>query len=201
MIYDPDLVNTIERKRKARGLDRHDEAWNGVNVALSPPNDEQQQIVAAICCIIQFIYNFQKPPEVRAGINVSDRIEGWEENYRCPDVAVNMNRNPAVNCGTHWHAGLDFLVEIIGPGDPTRKKLPFYASIKSREVLIVNRSPWELELYQLQGEDLVLAGKSSLSEPNVLTSSVLPLTFRLVAGESRPQIEIVHATTGQSWRV
>src|SRR5437899_2801748 len=112
------------------------------------------------------------------------------ENHRCPDVVVYLEGNPAVDCGTHWCGGPDFLTEIMSPGDPTREKLPFYASINTREVLIVDRDPWQLELCQLQSGNLVEVGRSSLAQPDVLTSSVLPVTLRMVAGTNRPQIEI-----------
>jgi hypothetical protein len=35
----------------------------------------------------------------------------------------------------------------------------------------------------------------------MLRSAVFPLTFRLVAGDPRPQIEVRHAETGNSWMV
>ncbi|MEO6809496.1 MAG: hypothetical protein ABI353_10345, partial [Isosphaeraceae bacterium] len=79
--------------------------------------------------------------------------------------------------------------------------IPFYAQIGTRELFLVDRDPWTLELYRLDGGALVLASKSDLSQPNVLTSSVLPLTFRFVPGEGRPRIEVVHADGVQRWLV
>lgn len=201
VICDPDIIADFETDREENGLDKYDEAWEGVPVIMSLPNDEHQEIVTRFSGCLQAIYNWKSPPHIRAGVNVSDRIDGWKENYREPDVAAFLEGNPAINCGTHWCGGPDFLTEILSAGDPTYEKIPFYESVGVREMLIINRDPWRLELYQRQNDKLVLVGTSSLDQPNVLTSSVLPTTFRLVNGPTRPQIEIVDPGSGQKWLV
>ncbi len=165
------------------------------------PNDEHQELVQMLCAILQIIFGIPCPHKIRPGVNVSDRAEGWDKNFRAPDVVAFLAGNPAINCGTHWCGGPDFLTEIRSKNDPTCEKLPFYASVNVREVLIVNRYPWQLELHQLNNGEMVEAGKSSLDQPNLLSSLVLPVTFRLVPGTSRPQIEIVHTATGQTWTI
>lgn len=66
-----------------------------------------------------------------------------------------------------------------------------------RELLIVDRDPWQLELYQLQNGKLNCVAESSLADPAWLCSSVLPLEMQLVAGAKRPQISI-RRTDGQA---
>ncbi|MCH7988662.1 MAG: Uma2 family endonuclease [Planctomycetes bacterium] len=110
------------------------------------------------------------------------------------DVAVYLN-------DTHWYGGPDFAVEIISPNDRAREKLEFYAKVNTRELLIVDRDPWALELYRLQDKKLVLAGKSTLDDAAVLSSEVVPLSWQLVAGDKRPKIEVTHADGKQSWTV
>lgn len=70
-----------------------------------------------------------------------------------------------------------------------------------REFLIVDRDPWQLEMYALKGKEMALAGRTIAGESTILTSQVLPLTFRWVppAKPGRPQIEIVRTTDGQRW--
>ena len=92
--------------------------------------------------------------KVMAGVNVSDREHGWKKNYRCPDVVVFLNHTKAVDCDTFWFGGPDFAVEIASPGDRSREKLEFYAKVGTRELLLVDRKPWSLELYRLDGEKL-----------------------------------------------
>ncbi len=197
LVCDPDVISEFETEREASGLDKYDEVWEGVPVIMSLPNNEHQLMVGGIAFAVQSAFGWPCEHQILPGANVSDHVDDWKSNYRAPDVAVYLDGNPAVDCGTHWCGGPDFLTEIISPGDPTREKLPFYESVNVREVLIVDRDPWRLELYQRQNGKLVLADTSSLDQPNVLTSSVLPVTFRLVNGPTRPQIEIVHQSSGQ----
>jgi Uma2 family endonuclease len=200
LICDPDIASEFESQREANGLDKYDEVWDGVIVVTSPPNIEHQQLVSGFVFAIQSAFGWPSVHQVLPGANVSDRDVDWKSNYREPDVVVYCDGNPAVNCGTHWNGGPDFLVEIVSPGDPTRDKLPFYASVNSREVLIVDRYPWRLELYRLQNGQMLKVGQSDLNQPNILQSSVLPVSFRLVAGSARPQIELTHSASGQAWR-
>ena len=88
VICDPDIIDAFEAKREANGLDKYDEVWEGVPVIMSLPNDEHQEIVTRFSGFLQAIYNWQSPPHIRAGVNVSDRVDGWKENYREPDVAA-----------------------------------------------------------------------------------------------------------------
>ena len=201
LVCDPDVISELEIEREANGLDTYDEVWEGTAVIMSLPNIEHQQLVGGIGFAVQTAFGWPCKHQVLPGVNVSDRIEDWKSNYRAPDFVVYLEGNPAVHCGTHWCGGPDFLTEIISPGDPTREEIPFYESVNVREMLIIDRAPWQLELYQRQDGKLVLAGKSSLDQPIVLSSSVLPLTFHLVTGQTRPQIEITHQASGQKWLV
>ena len=106
------------------------------------------------------------PPAARVeksipGINLSDRADDWEHNYRCPDVAVFLPGNLAEKFEAHYRGPADFLVEIVSPHDNTREKIPFYSALGVRELLIIDRYPWSLELYRHNGKELVLAGQSS----------------------------------------
>ncbi len=102
------------------------------------------------------------------GVNLSDRDEGWEQNFREPDVAVFLRDGKAIDCGTHWRGAADFLVEIISPGERTRDKIPFYSSLGVVELLIIDRDPWTLELYRHQNGQLEKVGQSTLAAPEVL---------------------------------
>ena len=88
------------------------------------------------------------------GVVISDRVEGFEQNYRWPDVAVFLAGTTSRECGTHWCGGPDFMVEIRCRGDRTMQKLPFYASINVRELLIIDRDPWSMEIYRLRDSEL-----------------------------------------------
>jgi Uma2 family endonuclease len=143
--------------------------------------------------------NFSAGDSVLPGCNVSDRDAGWMDNYREPDVAVYLASNPARDSSTHWVGGPDLAVEIVSPGENPRQKLDFYAKVNTREVLIVDRYPWAVELYQLQAGSLVLVGTSTLASPAVLVSGALPLTYQLQPTTPRPTILVTHTTAGQTW--
>ena len=77
-------------------------------------------------------------------------------------MAVFLQTNPARRLDTHFLGGPDLLVEILSPHDASRLKLAFYANIGVREVLLVDREPWSLELYQIQEGTLQLAGRTTV---------------------------------------
>jgi len=52
----------------------------------------------------------------------------------------------------------------------------------------------------MQGQ-LKSSGHSNPEAPIELQSIVLPLNFRLVPGEARPTIEVVHHDGRQVWRI
>jgi Uma2 family endonuclease len=200
LILDKDLASDIKARRLAQGLDKHDEVWEGATVVMPWPNNEHQDIVNRFSELLGIIYGWSRPHFIFPGVNISDRPFNWKENFRCPDFVVYLQGNPAVNYETFWH-GPDFLIEVASEDDGSRDKLPFYASVNTREVLIIDRDPWTLELYQLQNGNLVLVGESTLAQPNVLPSSVLPISFQLIAGSARPAIRVSQVGTAQNWTI
>lgn len=199
LILDPFAAREFVESRAANGADKFDEVWEGRIVVPPLPNVEHQEVVFAFSPALHEVVVVSGIGVAFTGVNVSDRAEQWEHNYRGPDVAVFLRTNPAVNHGTHFEGGPDFLVEILSPGEKPYDKFDFYAKVNTREVLIVQRDPWWIELHQLQNGKLVKVGRSELPGSAVLASSVLPLTFRLIPGPSRPKIEVTHAPGGKKW--
>jgi hypothetical protein len=163
------------------------------------PNNEHQMIVMDLCYAFCGAVDRRTGDRVLPGANVSDRDQDWLTNYREPDAVVYRAGNAAVDRNTHWIGGPDLAVEVISPGDKSRDKLDFYAKVNTREVLIVDRDPWALELYQLASGVLQPAGRLDLANPAVLASGMLPLTFQLRVGTPRPTILVTHTATGQTW--
>lgn len=188
-------------QRRASGADRYDEVWDGVYRVTPLPNDEHQQIVSRLTYVFQDVIEMAERGDVRAGTNVSDRIEKWTGNFRIPDVAVFLRGGAAKCLGEFWHGGPDFLVEIVSSHDDTREKIPFYSKIGTREMLIVDRDPWSLELLRLDREGLRKVGRSDLANSVLLVSEVTPFSFRLLAGSPRPVIEVRSTESGKVWLV
>lgn len=178
-----------------------DEVWEGRVVRPALPNNEQQALVARLSVPFTSVVNWDAGDRVQPGGNVSDREKGWEQNYRLPDILVALAGGRAKDCDAHWCGGPDLVVEIESPGQDARDKLDFYAAVGTREVLVIDRDPWCLELYRLDGEVLRSVGRSDESGPAALESAVLPLTFRLQPGTPRPVIVVAHPAGGQTWNV
>jgi Uma2 family endonuclease len=201
LIQDRRFEKQLRRERAASGADRYDEVWDGVYV-MSPLADiEHQQIVGGLHAILQIVIKWSKQGEVFPGCNISDRDEDWTRNYRIPEIAVYLNDNRALFRDTHVVGGPDLAVEITSPDERPRAKLPFYAKVATREVLLLDRKRWRLELYRLDGRKLVRVGRSTPDDPAPLASATVPLTFRLVAGQPRPTIDVAHADGAQRWTV
>jgi len=199
IIYDPITEQEFRAAREGTAASRRDEVWDGVLVVPPQANNEHQRIVMGLCYACSSVIDWDAGDMVLPGANVSDRDAGWIHNYRDPDVVVYLATSPALNGNTHWVGGPDLAVEVVSPGEDGRLKLDFYAKVGTREVLVVDRNPWALELYQLQGAALVSVGTSDVASGAVLTSCALPLTFQLQAGVARPTIHVAHTTNGQTW--
>lgn len=200
VVMDRRFAEELREQRAVAGSDRWDEVWEGTYMMAPLPNIEHQELVGAIVSVLRVIVPTSRGL-VLPGTNVSDREKDWEQNYRCPDVAVYLKQNPAIMCDTHWCGGPDFAVEIVSPDDMVRDKLSFYGKVAMRELLVIDRDPWSLDLLQLSGRKLKSVGVSTGSKARALKSRVLPLKFRLVGGKLRPSIEIVRTTDDKAWRV
>jgi len=201
MVLDPYVEEHILSDRVGSDGDQYDEVWEGVYVVTPLPNNDHQEIVCDLGSILTEIIRRSRLGKVFPGVNLSDCGDGWKQNYREPDVAVFLNDTKAIDHGTHWQGAADFLVEIISPGERTREKLPFYSSLGVVELLIIDREPWTLELYRHQDGQLTKVGQSTLAAPEVLASQAVGLTFQLLPGETRPQIQVTHPASGRNWEI
>jgi Uma2 family endonuclease len=199
LINDPEQVRRLIRERRRSGGDRYDEVWNGVYVMSPLADNEHQKLILNLSAALLATVGTREGASVFAGANVSDRPDDWTKNFRCPDVLVFLPGNPAEDRGSHWLGGPDFAVEVISRRDRSRKKFDFYAKVGVRELLLVDRKPWRLELYRLIGGRFEPAGISEPGRGEILTSNVLEMTFRLVTGQTRPQIEVTCPADGRTW--
>lgn len=88
IVADPALTSQLMATRQQAGSDRWDDVWDGASMLVPLPNDEHQGLVQRLETILDIPIGKTRLGVVRPGVNESDRIEGWKENYRCPDVVA-----------------------------------------------------------------------------------------------------------------
>ena len=199
IVADAEEERRLRRHRRITGADRWDEVWNGVYFMSPLPNNQHQNVATRIASALEAVIQQTDRGLVFAGCNVSDRRTGWKKNYRCPDIAVFLRGNAAEDCGTHWFGGPDLAVEIVSPQDRSRRKLPFYARVGTREVLILDRDPWRLELHRLDGDAMTLVGAATVEGGETVRTDSVPFAWRLVAGAERPQVEMTSTESERRW--
>jgi hypothetical protein len=201
LVIDPSEAARMIARRRELGLDSYDEVWDGVYIMSPIADDDHQEIVGGLDGVLQAVIFFPGLGKVRPGVNISDRDKGWTDNYRVPELVVYLPGNPARNRKTHWVGGPDFALEVVSEGDRSREKFDFYATVSTRELLLVDRYPWALELHVLKRKKMRLVGRSTPEDSQWLKSTVLPLEFRLIDGTPRPRIEVRHVDSGQTWLI
>jgi hypothetical protein len=201
LVLDPIEEKRLKAEREACEAARYDEVWEGVYVMAPLANNEHQDVQLGLAAAFKAAVGWDSSARVHAGANVSDREDDWEHNYRIPDVVVVFPGGAARDCGTHWCGGPDFCVEIASRGDRNREKIDFYASIGVRELLLIDRDPWKLEMFRATGSRLQSVGRSDATTSDLLASDVVPVAFRLVLAGARPKIEVIHRDGVQRWLV
>ncbi len=201
LITDRNLEERLIAQRRADGTDKYDEVWEGLYVMAPMANNEHQDLVDDLCTILTLAVKWPGLGRVNPGVNVSDRKTQWQENYRCPDVAVFLNETEAEDCGTHWFGGPDLAIEIVSPFDRSAEKLPFYAQVGVRELIFIQRDPWAIVLYRLTGAELVETGRSTIADSRLLTSEVVPLNWQLKLLNGQSVVQVSHHDSEQNWTI
>jgi len=199
VMISPSNWKEILRQRRALGQDHKDEVWDGVYFMAPDPTNSHQSFVLDLASVFKLAA--PSGSKVQAGGNITDRETNWKQNYRCPDVMVFLPGNPAQDMETHYVGGPDFLVEVVSPGDRSRRKLPFYAAVGTREVLMVDQLKSRIALYRRTGSGWADPEIALLDDQAWLTSSLLPLefSFQTVPDDKRPHVVVRHTVDGRIW--
>ncbi len=139
-------------RRRAIGADRWDEMWDGVLHTAPAPSREHQRMLGELIAFLLPSFKRIGRGTIHPEINVIDDSSA-EENYRIPDltfVAAGRERI-LVEDGVRG-GGPDAVIEIRSPGDESYEKLPFYARLGVREVVILDRDSKRPEVYRLAGK-------------------------------------------------
>jgi Uma2 family endonuclease len=177
----PDLSPTELARRKLTGIDRWDEMWEGVLHMAPAPYDEHQRILAELLAFLLPLLKRTGRGTLRPGINVF-RDASPREDYRIPDLTfVAAGREAILAKDGVRGGGPDAVIEIRSPGDETYDKLPFFAALGVREVVVIDRDSKETEAYRLEGPQYV----PTAPEPDgAVRAPVLGVGFRLEPGDA-----------------
>jgi Uma2 family endonuclease len=145
---DPSLLE----QRRRLGLDRRDEMWEGVLHMTPAPANEHQRILDELLVFLVPLLRRTGTGTLRSGINVFDESSPLES-YRIPDLTFVAAGREAlfVEDGVRG-GGPDAVIEVRSPNDESYEKLPFFAKLGVREVVIVDRDTKRVELFALDGD-------------------------------------------------
>jgi len=165
--------------RNLTGIDRCDEMWEGVLHMPPAPNREHQRILDRLIVFLLPLLERKKRGTLQSGINVFDE-DSPKQNYRIPDASFVAAGHEAVLAedGTRG-GGPDAVIEVLSPGDESYEKLPFFASLGVREMIVIDRDTKKPEVFRLAGPQYVAVASD---REGWLTSEALRVRFRQTPG-------------------
>ncbi len=169
--------------RRARGLDRRDELWEGVLHMTPAPTVEHQRVLDRLIGFLEPLLRNSARGTLSSGINV---FRG-DRDYRIPDLTFVASGREAVLAedGTR-DGGPDAVIEIRSPDDESYEKLQFFAAIGTREVIVVDRDTKRPEIFRLAGPQYV-ALQADLD--GWLLSETMRVRFRVADAAPRLVVE------------
>lgn len=127
----PELLDLIERRR-AQGLDRHDEWWEGVYRIVTGPSLEHGRLVLRLGALLDRLAA-ERGLVAAAPVNIgTDKVDA-----RVPDIAVVRSDTPRTSPA--FLSTAELVVEILSPGERSGAKLPFYAQSNVGEYLEIDQ--------------------------------------------------------------
>ena len=181
------VVNVTDEQlahRRSLGLDRWDEMWDGVLHMTPAPSLEHQRILDEMIVFLQPHLRTTGRGRLVSSVNVF----GTGDNYRIPDLTfIAAGRQHVLHEEGIRGGGPDAVIEIRSPEDETYEKLPFYAAIGTREVVVVDRDTKRPEIYRLAGQQFVALQQDA---DGWLGAETMKVRFRMIdAQPARLRIE------------
>ena len=147
----PAPVQSWLDQRRALGLDRFDEVWEGeyhvAPEAHGRHGDVDDQLATLLRTRARSVGLWGSGP-----LNL-----GRPDDYRVPDRAYLRQRATEV-----WNPGAAIVVEIVSPGDESYAKLDFYHRLGVEEVLIVDPLGRTVEWYGRSDDGFERSGANRL---------------------------------------
>lgn len=163
-------------RRRRLGLDRHDEMWEGVLHMAPAPSDEHQRVADELIAFLLPLLRRTRRGILRSGINVFGGKD-QPDDYRIPDLTfVAAGREQILRDEGVRGGAPDAVIEIRSPGDETYEKLPFFAAVGVREVIVIGRDNKVPEVFRLAGTQYLAV---AADRDGFVASETLGVRFRL----------------------
>ena len=147
----PAELEALIARRRALGLDRHDEVWHGEYHMAPWPHGRHGRLEVEIAVVLRGLV---RP----SGLYVSTAVNiGDEQNYRVPDLAVHRPGPELL-----WNPTAAMVVEVVSPHDESWLKFDHYAAHAVDEVLIADPADRSLHLFVLVGGEYRPSERSDL---------------------------------------
>jgi Uma2 family endonuclease len=145
----PPEVEELIAQRKALGQDLYDEVWEGEYHVAAAPTDGHADVQVQLIRILG-------PLADRAGLLVRGPSNiGGSQDFRVPDIAFFRGDK-----GVTWHMSAAVVVEVVSPGDESRRKFGHYFGTQVEEFLIVDPKARSVEWFA-RGDDAFVAADGS----------------------------------------
>ena len=156
----PELLALIEQRR-AHGLDRYDEWWEGVYRIVTGPTPEHGEFVVALAALL-----LPKAQLHHLGVSAPTNIGLDKFDARVPDLAV--FRRDTERTSPAFLTTAELVVEVLSTGERPGEKLPFYATWNVSECLEIDLSGRSVRLLANQGGVWTPIAESSVIALTVL---------------------------------
>jgi Uma2 family endonuclease len=129
-------------ERRAKGLDKSDEMWEGELHMVPPPSMDHQRLGAELFLVLGPL------AKARGLVPLYDPTglfrPGVDHDWRVPDQ---MYAAPESASPRGIEGGAALVVEILSPHDETYAKLSWYAEVGVGEVLVIDPDTRRVELF------------------------------------------------------
>lgn len=150
------LSPDVAAMRRHTGSDRWDEVWEGTLHLPPMRNREHVHFQYLLHRYLDDHWAKHVDGAIYHDRNVAMGVENWTRDFRIPDLVLLAEDRLGIDKEEYIAGGPDVVVEIHTPDDESHDKLPFYATIGTREVWIIDRDSKTPEIYALTGETLLL---------------------------------------------
>lgn len=134
----PALLDVIEQRR-AQGLDRFDEWWQGVYRIVTGPSPEHGRVVVRLGSLLDQ-RAIDRGLNIAAPVNIGvDKVDA-----RVPDMAV--YRPDTERTSPAFLATAELVVEVLSTSESPGAKLDFYAERRVREYLEIDLATGDVRL-------------------------------------------------------